>query len=138
MFSKSSHFVKGYDTRWLLTSTISSVLERVINVYLNSLNVLYDFVCTLQVARWVTINEPSTVSVKGYSTGEYAPGVMGSGVNDYIVANNLLHAHAQVYRLYKSKYQSFNGKYLQFRHVLIVYIMCTKYRRNVWVVMRLY
>lgn len=59
-------------------------------------------VLNIQVERWITITDPLAVALQGYGTGEIAPGVMGSGTNDYIVANNLLRAHAGAYRQYQS------------------------------------
>lgn len=59
---------------------------------------------------WVTLNEPSVVSNLGYGKGEHAPGRMGSGFTDYIVGHNLIQAHVQAYRLYKSQYADQGGK----------------------------
>lgn len=50
------------------------------------------------------------MAVQGYGTGELAPGVIGSGVNDYIVAKNLLLAHSEVQKLYKTVYSNQTGK----------------------------
>lgn len=63
--------------------------------------------------RWITLNNPALTSNQGYGTGEVAPGVTGDGVNDYIVANNLLSAHAAAVAAYR---QSQTGIYFTFTH----------------------
>jgi len=56
-----------------------------------------------RVKRWVTVNEPWSVSVIGYSNGEHAPGRNERpGIEPYLAAHNLLLAHAKAYRIYKS------------------------------------
>lgn len=60
---------------------------------------------------WITINEPFIVSNMGYGIGYDAPGKKGPGENNYIVAHNLLKAHAAAYRLYQDRYvEKYNGK----------------------------
>jgi lactase-phlorizin hydrolase len=58
---------------------------------------------------WITINEPFIVSNMGYGIGYDAPGKNGPGVNNYIVAHNLLKAHAKAYRVYEKKYAAHQG-----------------------------
>ena len=60
----------------------------------------------LQVKTWITINEPFIVSNLGYGNGYDAPGRMNPGVDNYIVAHNLLKAHAHAYRLYQTSYNT--------------------------------
>lgn len=56
-----------------------------------------------RVEHWLTINEPMTVAINGYLTGEHAPGrcsdrdlcaAGNSSTEPYIVAHNMLNAHA--------------------------------------------
>lgn len=59
-----------------------------------------------QVKFWITLNEPWVVSVLGYENGEMAPGIKGKGDHLYIVAHNLIKAHAKAYRLYEKEFKS--------------------------------
>ncbi|PKA57433.1 Beta-glucosidase 12 [Apostasia shenzhenica] len=76
-----------------------------------------------KVKNWITINEPLTFSDLGYCAGVHAPGRCTPGLagynctagdslrEPYIVAHNLLLAHAEAARLYKNEYQGKqNGK----------------------------
>lgn len=58
-----------------------------------------------RVRHWITINEPWTVAVNGYSTGIHAPGHSSSDA-PYRVAHNLLRAHALATRVYRNEFQS--------------------------------
>ncbi|CAN1830910.1 Beta-glucosidase 12, partial [Linum perenne] len=69
-----------------------------------------------KVKKWITLNEPMGTTGKAYDEGVFAPGhcspwvnracrVGDSGIEPYIVAQNLLLAHSAAYHLYKSKYQ---------------------------------
>ncbi|KQK18470.1 beta-glucosidase 24 [Brachypodium distachyon] len=69
-----------------------------------------------RVKYWITLNEPWSFSVGGYSSGILAPGrcssrqksgcSMGdSGKEPYIVAHNQLLAHASAVQVYRDKYQ---------------------------------
>ncbi|XP_063232318.1 myrosinase 1-like isoform X2 [Bacillus rossius redtenbacheri] len=55
---------------------------------------------------WTTFNEPLSF-VTGYSSAWFAPGVDAPGVGGYLVAHNILKAHARVYHLYR---QHFRGE----------------------------
>lgn len=66
--------------------------------------------------NWITLQEPWTFSVCGYSSGVHAPGrcsgwknslcSMGnSGTEPYITAHHQLLAHAAVVKLYRDNYQ---------------------------------
>ncbi|KAG7400458.1 hypothetical protein PHYBOEH_005486 [Phytophthora boehmeriae] len=58
---------------------------------------------------WTTFNEPYSFVTQGYGTGVHAPGFSGSDVDTYIVAHNLLRAHAKAV-----------GKFREFRNTGIV------------------
>ncbi|KAL4198176.1 hypothetical protein AMTRI_Chr03g44600 [Amborella trichopoda] len=69
-----------------------------------------------RVKHWITLNEPWSYSDGGYGIGLLAPGRCSSwmanncskgnsGTEPYVVAHNLLHAHATAVKLYKEKYQ---------------------------------
>jgi beta-glucosidase/6-phospho-beta-glucosidase/beta-galactosidase len=57
-----------------------------------------------RVQNWITLNEPWTVAVNGYSTGMHAPGRQ-SGTEPYFVAHNLLLAHAKATLVYRRHFQ---------------------------------
>ncbi|CAN1344094.1 Beta-glucosidase 24 [Linum perenne] len=70
-----------------------------------------------RVKHWITINEPHSIARGAYSEGEMAPGRCtstperkcehgNSGTEPYIVAHNLLLAHAAAAQLYKENYQA--------------------------------
>lgn len=67
-----------------------------------------------RVKNWLTLNEPMTVALVGYSAGVHAPGrcsdrtlcAQGNSTTEpYIVAHNMLNSHAAVVQLYRAKYQ---------------------------------
>ncbi|CAH9079181.1 unnamed protein product [Cuscuta epithymum] len=69
-----------------------------------------------RVKHWITINEPHTIAIQGYDLGFQAPGrcsillhllckAGNSTTEPYIVAHNLLLAHATAARIYKTQYQ---------------------------------
>lgn len=71
-----------------------------------------------RVKKWVTINEPWTIAYLGYATGQHAPGRCSnrkvcstgdSSTEPYIVAHNMLNAHAAVVEHYRQRYQSPQG-----------------------------
>ena len=75
----------------------------------------YRRVIVLQVKFWITFNEPWVVSVLGYENGEMAPGIKGKGDHLYVVAHNLIRAHAKTYRLYETEFkdtQKGNERYM--------------------------
>ncbi|KAM0905219.1 hypothetical protein ACQ4PT_017505 [Festuca glaucescens] len=70
-----------------------------------------------RVKRWITFNEPHTVAVQGYDSGIHAPGRCSmlrhlfckqgsSGTEPYIVAHNIILAHAKVSDMYRNKYKA--------------------------------
>nr|GEW85478.1 beta-glucosidase 12 [Tanacetum cinerariifolium] len=68
-----------------------------------------------RVKNWITFNEPWSYSVGGYEKGNYAPGRCSnfignctagdSGIEPYIVAHNMLLAHAASVKLYHDTYK---------------------------------
>ncbi len=56
--------------------------------------------------KWITFNEPLDTSVDGYGTGYHAPGLTEIGTDPYIVAHNLIRAHAKAYRMYYSDFEA--------------------------------
>jgi beta-glucosidase/6-phospho-beta-glucosidase/beta-galactosidase len=59
-----------------------------------------------RVQHWITINEPWTVAVNGYSSGIHAPGHKDKpGTEPYIVGHNLLLAHAKATLIYRESFQ---------------------------------
>ncbi|CAM8934852.1 unnamed protein product [Rhodiola kirilowii] len=70
-----------------------------------------------RVKHWVTLNEPVSVSMNGYTLGTFAPGrcsnyigtcsAGNSGTEPYIVAHHFLLAHATAVKVYRRKYQSY-------------------------------
>ncbi|KAM3370768.1 hypothetical protein ACQJBY_018226 [Aegilops geniculata] len=69
------------------------------------------------VKHWITFNEPHTVAVQGYDSGIHAPGCCSvlrhvyckqgsSGTEPYIVADNIILAHATVSDIYRKKYKA--------------------------------
>ena len=69
-----------------------------------------------RVKKWVTFNEPHTLTVQGYDVGLQAPGrcsiVLGlfcragnSATEPYIVAHHVLLSHAAVADVYRKKYK---------------------------------
>ncbi|CAI0399820.1 unnamed protein product [Linum tenue] len=70
-----------------------------------------------RIKTWITLNEPMVHIQRGYDEGLFAPGRCSVWVNracvagdsatePYIVAHNLLLAHAAAYRLYETKYKA--------------------------------
>ncbi|CAJ2679017.1 unnamed protein product [Trifolium pratense] len=70
-----------------------------------------------RVKRWITLNEPRSVSKNGYATGRFAPGRCSdwlkmnctggdSGTEPYLTSHYQLLAHAAAAKLYKTKYQA--------------------------------
>ncbi|KAF2903156.1 hypothetical protein ILUMI_03026, partial [Ignelater luminosus] len=58
-----------------------------------------------RVKFWTTFNEPKQICNYGYGTGRFAPGIVSSGIGDYICTHNLIKAHAQVYHLYNEVFR---------------------------------
>ncbi|XP_075419670.1 klotho [Tenrec ecaudatus] len=62
-----------------------------------------------QVKHWITIDNPYAVAWHGYATGRLAPGVRGGARLGYLVAHNLLLAHAKVWHLYNTSFRPTQG-----------------------------
>ncbi|XP_042452474.1 beta-glucosidase 18-like isoform X2 [Zingiber officinale] len=72
-----------------------------------------------RVKYWITFNEPNIVAAKGYMTGSYPPNRCShpfsncssgdSSIEPYIVAHNIILAHAIAVDLYRLKYQEKQG-----------------------------
>ncbi|KAM8748410.1 lactase/phlorizin hydrolase-like [Acanthopagrus schlegelii] len=58
---------------------------------------------------WMTFNQPHTIAWSGYGLGKIPPNVKNPGVAPYIVAHNLIKAHAKVYHTYDDKYRKTQG-----------------------------
>ncbi|XP_059665648.1 beta-glucosidase 42-like isoform X2 [Cornus florida] len=58
-----------------------------------------------RVKNWITINEPLQTVVNGYITGIYAPGILYSMTEPYLVAHHQLLAHAEAVSIYRNKYK---------------------------------
>ncbi|XP_062874780.1 beta-klotho [Trichomycterus rosablanca] len=52
------------------------------------------------VRYWITMHNPLIVAFQGYRTGLHAPGVTGDPADPFIVAHNLIRAHAESWHLY--------------------------------------
>ncbi|KAH0894999.1 hypothetical protein HID58_057428 [Brassica napus] len=69
-----------------------------------------------RVKFWITLNQPYSLSSKGYGDGSYPPGRCtgcefggDSGTEPYIVTHHQLLAHAEAVSLYRKRYQKFQG-----------------------------
>ncbi|CAH1424031.1 unnamed protein product [Lactuca virosa] len=65
-----------------------------------------------RVKHWITLNEPHSYASSGYGYGIHAPGRGGVGdaaTEPYIVAHNLLLAHATAADIYKKGFQESQG-----------------------------
>ncbi|XP_073702340.1 lactase/phlorizin hydrolase-like [Garra rufa] len=63
-----------------------------------------------KVKFWITINEPYNVAMIGHGYGSAAPGIsFRPGTAPYIVAHNLIKAHAEAWHLYNDKYRATQG-----------------------------
>lgn len=61
-----------------------------------------------RVKRWITINEAWTVAVLGHAMGDHAPGHKSS-TEPYIVAHNLILAHATAAHIYRTEFAAEQG-----------------------------
>ena len=71
-------------------------------------NVVIFYISYFKVKYWSTFNEPVIFCEYGYGRGIHAPLHYAPGIGEYMCANNVLLAHAQVYRLYKNEYYARN------------------------------
>ncbi|XP_053479026.1 lactase-like b [Ictalurus furcatus] len=58
-----------------------------------------------RVKHWITFNNPWSVAVEGYETGEHAPGLKLKGTGAYRAAHHIIKAHAKVWHTYDSQWR---------------------------------
>ncbi|KAG9263779.1 beta-klotho-like [Astyanax mexicanus] len=57
------------------------------------------------VRYWITMHNPALVALLGYGTGAHAPGVIGDPADRFIVAHNLIRAHAAAWHIYDKQFR---------------------------------
>uniref|UniRef100_A0A3B4ZVR9 beta-glucosidase n=1 Tax=Stegastes partitus TaxID=144197 RepID=A0A3B4ZVR9_9TELE len=62
-----------------------------------------------RVKLWMTINQPHSIAWLGYGLGQIPPNVKNPGTAPYLVAHNLIRAHAKAYHTYDDKYRTSQG-----------------------------
>uniref|UniRef100_A0AAQ6AQ77 beta-glucosidase n=1 Tax=Amphiprion ocellaris TaxID=80972 RepID=A0AAQ6AQ77_AMPOC len=62
-----------------------------------------------RVKLWMTINQPHSIAWLGYGLGTIPPSIKNPGISPYIVAHNLIKAHAKAYHTYDDKYRVSQG-----------------------------
>ncbi|XP_047356137.1 myrosinase 1-like [Vespa velutina] len=64
-----------------------------------------------KVKKFITLNEPSDNCINVYTTGIHAPSKSSlRGIGEYICGENMLKAHARVYRMYQKEFKdTYNG-----------------------------
>uniref|UniRef100_A0A672NLZ9 Lactase like n=1 Tax=Sinocyclocheilus grahami TaxID=75366 RepID=A0A672NLZ9_SINGR len=55
-------------------------------------------------AYWIIFNNPWSVAVEGYETGEHAPGLKLRGTGAYRAAHHIIKAHAKVWHTYDTQW----------------------------------
>lgn len=65
-----------------------------------------------RVKFWITINEPYVVADLGYEKGIMAPAVKEPGVGAYLVAHNLIKAHATAWHSYDTLFRTMQGGFV--------------------------
>lgn len=71
--------------------------------------VFYEF--GWKVKRFITINEPKSMCLDGYSSGINAPGKKLHGIGEYLCMHNMIKAHARAYRIYEKEFKNnYNGQ----------------------------
>uniref|UniRef100_A0A8C4E2U1 Cytosolic beta-glucosidase n=2 Tax=Dicentrarchus labrax TaxID=13489 RepID=A0A8C4E2U1_DICLA len=58
-----------------------------------------------RVKYWITFNNPWSVAVEGYETGEHAPGLKLRGTGAYRAAHHIIKAHAKVWHSYDTQWR---------------------------------
>ncbi|XP_028785597.1 beta-glucosidase 40 isoform X1 [Neltuma alba] len=95
-----------------------------------------------RVKHWITFNEPHTFTTQGYDVGLQAPGrcsillhlfcrAGNSATEPYIVAHNVLRAHATVADIYRKKYKSVQGGSLGIAFDVIWYVPATNSKEDI-------
>ncbi|XP_047241222.1 lactase-like b isoform X2 [Girardinichthys multiradiatus] len=59
-----------------------------------------------RVKHWITFNNPWSVAVEGYETGEHAPGMRLRGNGAYRAAHHIIKAHAKVWHTYDTQWRA--------------------------------
>ncbi|TDH17495.1 hypothetical protein EPR50_G00008810 [Perca flavescens] len=59
-----------------------------------------------KVKYWITFNNPWSIAVEGYETGEHAPGLKLKGTGAYKAAHHIIKAHAKVWHTYDMQWRS--------------------------------
>ncbi|KAM8751730.1 lactase-like b isoform X1 [Acanthopagrus latus] len=59
-----------------------------------------------RVKNWITFNNPWSVAVEGYETGEHAPGLRLRGTGAYRAAHHIIKAHAKVWHSYDTQWRA--------------------------------
>ncbi|XP_041853999.1 lactase-like b [Melanotaenia boesemani] len=59
-----------------------------------------------RVKYWITFNNPWSVAVEGYETGEHAPGLRLRGTGAYRAAHHIIKAHAKVWHTYDTQWRA--------------------------------
>ncbi|XP_042351503.1 lactase-like b isoform X2 [Plectropomus leopardus] len=59
-----------------------------------------------RVKYWMTFNNPWSVAVEGYETGEHAPGLKLRGTGAYRAAHHIIKAHAKVWHTYDTQWRA--------------------------------
>lgn len=57
------------------------------------------------VRYWITMHNPALIALLGYGTGAHAPGVIGDPADRFIVAHNLIRAHAAAWHIYDKQFR---------------------------------
>ncbi|XP_045533103.1 myrosinase 1-like isoform X1 [Pieris brassicae] len=58
-----------------------------------------------RVKLWITINEPKQIGLYGYGDNRFAPRVNAHGIGEYIVAKNIVLAHARAWHVYDKEFR---------------------------------
>ncbi|KAM7414651.1 hypothetical protein PAMA_019461 [Pampus argenteus] len=59
-----------------------------------------------RIKYWITFNNPWSVAVEGYETGEHAPGLKLRGTGAYRAAHHIIKAHAKVWHTYDIQWRA--------------------------------
>ncbi|KAE8296251.1 Lactase-like protein Klotho/lactase-phlorizin hydrolase-related protein Precursor [Larimichthys crocea] len=59
-----------------------------------------------RVKYWITFNNPWSIAVEGYETGEHAPGLKLRGTGAYRAAHHIIKAHAKVWHTYDTQWRA--------------------------------
>ncbi|CAH0717636.1 unnamed protein product, partial [Brenthis ino] len=72
-----------------------------------------------RVKIWITLNEPSAFCDVTYNTGVHAPGIISSGIGNFMCNKYALLAHAKAWRIYDKEFRpKHNGKVSLTNHII--------------------